>query len=149
MFSLIKRMKGPHQMVSEPTKRADPLAEMKAAIDRSCAAAEDAGILPRDITPYVEGLLTYWRQRALHVADQANATRMHDRMGISLITPGTSHERGQYAKNRSAWPVNASGRNQSTAALKRKPNAMDSSDDWFCIVSVCNRCVRRVVSATL
>jgi hypothetical protein len=77
MFSLIKRMKGPHQM-SEPTKRADPLAEMKAAIDRACAAAEDAGILPRDITPYVEGLLTYWRQRALHVADQANATRMHD-----------------------------------------------------------------------
>ena len=69
--------------MSEPTKRADPLAEMKAAIDRACAAAEDAGILARDITPYVEGLLNVLAPTGSARADQANATRMHDRMGIS------------------------------------------------------------------
>ena len=72
--------------MSEPItiQRVDPLTEMKAAINKACAAAEDAGVLARDITPYVEGLLTYWRQRALHAVDQANATRMHDRKGISI-----------------------------------------------------------------
>lgn len=72
--------------MSEPItiQRVDPLTEMKAAINKACAAAEDAGVLARDITPYVEGPLTYWRQRALHAVDQANATRMHDGNGVLI-----------------------------------------------------------------
>ena len=92
------------------TKPVDHLAEMKAAIDTAINAAESAGVKPAAMIEYFKGCLNYTRQRALHGATKPMRRECTTSMGISLITPGTSHERGQYAKNRSAWPVNASGR---------------------------------------
>jgi hypothetical protein len=61
--------------------RIDHLAEMRKAIDGAINAAEKAGIKPAALIEYFEGCLNYARQRALHQADQANATRMHDQHG--------------------------------------------------------------------
>jgi hypothetical protein len=63
------------------TTRVDHLAEMKAAISAAIVAAEKAGVRPAAMVEYFTGCLSYARQRALHVADQANVTRMHDQHG--------------------------------------------------------------------
>jgi hypothetical protein len=79
--SLIKRMKGSHQMSEPITTRVDRLAEMKAAIDKAIVAAESAGVKPAAMAAYFEGCLNYTRQRALHASDRANITLMHDSRG--------------------------------------------------------------------
>ena len=63
--------------MSEPitTKRVDPLAEIRKAIDGATSAAENAGVLARDIRDYIEGTLSFWRQRAAYQSDQAKITR--------------------------------------------------------------------------
>jgi hypothetical protein len=71
--------KKPIDMTINP--RVDHLAEMRRSIDAAVSAAEKAGVFPRDIRDYFEGSSNYWRQRALHAADQANVTRMYDQHG--------------------------------------------------------------------
>jgi hypothetical protein len=82
--------------MSEPitTQRVDHLAEMRKAIDGAISAAESAGVRPAAMIEHFEGCLNYVRQRALHVADQANATRMHDQHG-NLINHAGNVARAQ------------------------------------------------------
>jgi hypothetical protein len=73
--------------MSEPTitTRVDHLGEMKAAISAATSAAQNAGILARDIRDYIEGTLTFWRQRAAYQSDQPNVTRpMSDGRGGTI-----------------------------------------------------------------
>ena len=55
------------------TKRADPLAEMKAAINKAASAAEDAGVPVAAIHEMFKSFTENFRQRALFAADQARA----------------------------------------------------------------------------
>jgi hypothetical protein len=67
------------------TTRVDPLAEMRKAIDAAISEAEKAGVKPAAMVGYFTGCLNYAHRRALHVADQANATRpMSDGRGGTI-----------------------------------------------------------------
>jgi hypothetical protein len=62
--------------------RVDHFAELKAAVNRACSVAEDNGVSVALIRNFFQGCHTQYVQRALFVADQANAaSRMHDQHG--------------------------------------------------------------------
>jgi hypothetical protein len=58
--------------------------ELKAVVHRACSIAEDAGVHVALIRDFFQGCHTQYTQRALFVADQANATRMHDSRGVPI-----------------------------------------------------------------
>src|SRR5262249_62401673 len=53
----------------------DHLAEMRKAIDAATSAAQNAGVPARTIRDHREEQLSFWRQRALRAAEEANRTR--------------------------------------------------------------------------
>jgi hypothetical protein len=68
-----------------PTKSADPLGEMKAAINKATNDAENAGVFARAVCQYFEGAVIYWRQRAMHQSDLANMPRPEHVAAVALI----------------------------------------------------------------
>lgn len=67
---------------ADTTKAGDHFATLKTAVHRACSVAEDNGVSVKFIENFLKGCATTYSQRAMFVADQANAaSRMHDQNG--------------------------------------------------------------------
>jgi hypothetical protein len=63
----------------------DHLAEMRKAINAATSTAQNAGVQARTIRDHLEEQLSFWRQRALRAAEEANRTKIaYDSFGVRV-----------------------------------------------------------------